>query len=574
LNSLTESGKNSYIFSYYQKENLPGYMANKSDHWGYYNNTYANLNYADYYGYRNPMASVLKYGILTKISYPTGGYTEFEFEPHDYRKQLNIERWNPCTTLSSNQLAGGLRIKRIKNSATSLGPSQVVKEYYYTSDYLQKGTNASVSSGVLGGQIQYYFTDYTVYAFNDKDSWRKMSVFSSISVLPACQNTNESHIGYTEVIEKLPDNSFTRYQFTNFDNGYMDEAPDAIIQQSHTPYEYYASKTFERGALILQEDYNASGKKLKSRDIIYEKDASTNNYIRAMDAKYRNVCPGTGVSYDEGTSYKIYTYLLRPLNEIEKFFDPSSSLEMQSTTTNYTYTDKKLIRSIYFTNSDGNIKKTEYKYPFDFLGITAYTQMTNNNIFSPIVEEIQYKNSAIIQKDYTDYNIYSNNVYFPKEFSTQVGSNLKDTRLEYPNQDVYGNPLFEVKNNSDKTVYLWSYNYQYLIAEIKNATYSDVCKAIGNGVEVTGKTSLETIAAKVDPTATDLTPINNLRFNTTYLKEALVTTYTYKPLVGIITMTDPRGVKTTYEYDTFNRLKTIKDNKSQSIEGYDYHYKN
>jgi YD repeat-containing protein len=38
-------------------------------------------------------------------------------------------------------------------------------------------------------------------------------------------------------------------------------------------------------------------------------------------------------------------------------------------------------------------------------------------------------------------------------------------------------------------------------------------------------------------------------------------------------MIDPRGVVTTYEYDAFGRLQTIKDHNGNKLEGYDYHYK-
>ena len=53
---------------------------------------------------------------------------------------------------------------------------------------------------------------------------------------------------------------------------------------------------------------------------------------------------------------------------------------------------------------------------------------------------------------------------------------------------------------------------------------------------------------------------------------ALVTTYTYKPLVGIASMTDPRGVVTNYEYDGFGRLKTVTQ-AGKVIEKYDYHFR-
>ncbi|MDR0506004.1 MAG: hypothetical protein LBH32_04180, partial [Dysgonamonadaceae bacterium] len=439
LESMVESGKKPYVFSYYNKESLPGYLANKSDHWGYFNNTCASfLNYGNYYSYRNPNASVLKYGILTNISYPTGGYTEFEYEPHCYRKQLNIERWNPCSTLSSNQLSGGLRIRQIKNSSTPQGPAQVVKEYYYVSDYLQNGANASVSSGVLGGQVQYYFTDYTVYAFNDNNIRRRMSVFSSISVLPSCQNTGGSHIGYTEVIEKYPDNSFTRYQFTNFDNGYLDEPADAIIQQSRTPYEHYASRAKERGRLLLKEDYNANGEKVKSRNIVYEKDAVSNNYVRAMSATFKNVCPGTAVSYDEGTLYKIYTYSFRPKTEIDSIFDGSNGnivTQMQ-----YLYNSQKLLSETRFTERPGKTHKTMFQYPFEITDSPdspVFQQMTEKNMLANYVRKVDYVNHRIIDGEFRKYSAIDtdNQLFMPTE--------IKRLRLNNP---IPENQLFTVRS--------------------------------------------------------------------------------------------------------------------------------
>jgi len=577
LDKITESGKNPYIFSYFSRENLPGYLANKSDHWGYFNNTFASINYGDYYNYRNPNASVLKYGILNKIVYPTGGYTEFEYEPHTYRKQLNIERWNPCSTLSSNQTAGGLRIKQIKNSATSQGPSQIVKEYYYVSDYLQNNTNASVSSGVLGGQIQYYFSDYTVYAFNDKNTRRRISVFSSISVLPACQNTNGSHIGYTEVIEKNPDNSFTRYQFSNFDNGYLDEPADAIIQQSHTPYEHYASKAFERGKLLLQEEYNSNKEKIESKIIAYEKSATSNNFVRAMDARYKNVCPNTAVSYDEGTAYKIYTYLLRPKTETETFYDPASTTAWQSTVTNYIYNSKNLLSTNDFTRSDGKKQTTKYVYPFEITNspdTAIFRKMTEKNLLSDYVEKIIYLGAnQVIDGEYRKFSETKANSgifkpgridYLPKTAITLNSQSSYYKPEIYLAYDSLGN-VKESKTVSGNitTTYIWGYNFQYPIAKITGATYSDVTGKITEA-------NLNTIAAKSEPATADFTTINGLRSS---LPNALVTTYTYKPLTGMATMTDPKGVVTKYEYDSSGRLTKVTQ-ADRVIESYDYHYKN
>jgi YD repeat-containing protein len=498
--------------------------------------------------------------------YPTGGYTEFEFEPHYYRKQLRLNRWEGCDSLISNQLAGGLRIKNIKNSPTTDGTSQILKEYYYVSDYLPNGTNASVSSGVLGGRVQYFFDNYIVYAFNDRDVKRKMSAFSSISVLPSCQNTLGSHIGYTEVIEKRPDNSFTKYQFTNFDNGYMDEPVDAIIQLSRTPYEPYASKAKDRGNLILSQDYDANGMKVKSKSISYEKDAASNNYVRTMNACYKNVCLGTAVSYDEGTAYKIYTYLLRPISETETFYNPGNGNAWQAVTTGYTYTDRKLLRSTATANSNEAIHKTEYKYPFDISGNSAFKQMTDNNILSPIVEQTEYRNNQFTQKKITEYKNWGNNLFAPEFVKMQTRNSNLETRVTYHKYDSRGNPLYITKDDTDKVVYLWGYNHQYPIAEIRNADYSQI-------EQILTSTFINRVDSAAAPAPSDLTQLNNLRSNPN-LQRAEITTYEYKRLVGMTKQTSPQGVVTTYEYDAFGRLQTVKDHNGNQLEGYDYHYKN
>jgi YD repeat-containing protein len=53
-----------------------------------------------------------------------------------------------------------------------------------------------------------------------------------------------------------------------------------------------------------------------------------------------------------------------------------------------------------------------------------------------------------------------------------------------------------------------------------------------------------------------------------------MTTYTYKPLVGITSITDPRGETTKYVYDDFGRLKYIKDRDNNILKRYSYHYYN
>jgi YD repeat-containing protein len=95
---------------------------------------------------------------------------------------------------------------------------------------------------------------------------------------------------------------------------------------------------------------------------------------------------------------------------------------------------------------------------------------------------------------------------------------------------------------------------------------------------IINEATLTSIASKDEPSTSDWVLIDGLRA----LPNTLVTTYTYKPLVGMLTSTDPSGITAYYDYDDFGRLKETyiyKDNiiapaNKQTLQKYEYHYHN
>jgi hypothetical protein len=69
---------------------LPAYLSNEQDHWGFYNNNPSGDMIPQYFdnvrnitlsgGNRSTDPNRVKYGSLTRMKYPTGGYTDFEME--------------------------------------------------------------------------------------------------------------------------------------------------------------------------------------------------------------------------------------------------------------------------------------------------------------------------------------------------------------------------------------------------------------------------------------------------------------------------------------------------------------
>lgn len=107
-----------------------------------------------------------------------------------------------------------------------------------------------------------------------------------------------------------------------------------------------------------------------------------------------------------------------------------------------------------------------------------------------------------------------------------------------------------------------------MIARIENATYAEVVKALG------GEHVVDNLASAPILSLYNIERMDRLRYS---LPASNVTTYTYKPLVGLVSVTDPLGVTTGYEYDGLGRLmKTYIINKGRKelIERYEYNYAN
>ena len=140
---------------------------------------------------RKPNADFACRGLLSQITYPTGGYTTFEYEPHQYKDMVTRDSSSdnlPYLKIGSSTFTtGGLRIKKITDHPLTGTPN--TRSYLYL-------TADGKSSGNLLIHPYYYFhmDEYsrTTGVRNEQDIWLANYANSDAS---------ESHIEYERVME-------------------------------------------------------------------------------------------------------------------------------------------------------------------------------------------------------------------------------------------------------------------------------------------------------------------------------------------------------------------------------------
>jgi YD repeat-containing protein len=568
---FTDTGSDSYDYRFEYNGNPP---SNPSgiDYWGYYNGVYTGtgqsfvpyLNVSTDHGLyllpginRSPSELEMKKGILNKITYPTKGYAIFNYEAHR----------------ADNQIYGGLRIKEIYNY-NSDGSLAEKKWYQYEwprvilpvpgtptlgHDYTSKYRSLVYEMDYQGDMFISNITDLSIYS-----AFPKKAMFAQ-----------GSPVVYSMVTEYTGNNSTDYGKTTYTFSSYPDEAVDVSDFAGHIEAVDMPLRTYpwKNGHLLSKDVYK------KNPNGQYQSiHSEVNDYVELNTAEYRNLGVHQYIHASEAVLQCWFDY-----PEIASYIgdSPSDYFNYYHTTGQYalsssTITEDGVEKTVYYDEynndglpktirtvlSNGNSRTVQNKYPSDY-ATGYYTGMVDKNILSPVVEESVLENNLFLSKKLTPYKLWHSKFYAPENEQVQIsGSNL-ETRLTYE-YDGEGMVRQVEKDNADKEVYLWGYNHQYPIAKIENATYADVTGIIS-------ETILNVISAKNEPATSDWNTVNGLR---TSLPNALITTYKYKPLSGMTEKIDPRGIVTTYEYDDFQRLKTVKDHNNSTVEEYEYHYKN
>lgn len=145
---------------------------------------------------------------------------------------------------------------------------------------------------------------------------------------------------------------------------------------------------------------------------------------------------------------------------------------------------------------------------------------------------------------------------------------LKD-EIVYHSYDSHGNPTETSRVGDYSTVYHWGHKGTQPLAMFKNYTHT----LLLTNTELHSLLQLLENYQKI--TDTNRSSLKNLNeaIRNSLAADILITTYTYDPLVGMTSHTNPNGITTYYEYDSLGRLTYIKDHQGNILNHYQYHYR-
>ncbi len=248
----------------------------------------------------------------------------------------------------------------------------------------------------------------------------------------------------------------------------------------------------------------------------------------------------------------------------------------------YDYNNHYQLKGKKVSTSKEDLLETTFYYPTDVSNLaelsdsdrTAINILKNQHRFDVVQTEI-YKNNVLQSTQRTNYKDWGEGLVLPKEIQTLKGAATANNRLEprliYHSYDNKGNPLELSKADGTRVVYIWGYQDTQPVAKLESVRFNEIPTALYNAVVATSN-------ADNDRTIGNLGKEGELREALQSLRDALpsamVTSYTYDPLIGVTSITDARGATVYYEYDDFNRLVRVKDQEGNVVTEHAYNYKN
>ncbi len=585
------------------------------DHWGFFNAQWENNGSGIPYFYSSadgsplPPAnlevneSAVKSGMLTKITYPTGGYAEFEYESNSYG-HIDVHT-------VTEKLAGGLRIASIK-TYDGTGSPATQKSYDYS-------ITGGASSGVLVQQplyIEPFFED-SVYGDN-------RIAIAGKSHFPLGAN-NGGIVGYSEVRENHGLNNIFGYTVSYFTTAkdYPNQPEEfdvlgenrvrpglpggsaltafnlslvyyntglnmGLIIDTTTAYNWSFGKrtlyNHKRGKLTRSLTYDNSDRLLASVTNTYWFSGDqlipgdfNHKFVRGLSTINRTYMRQTIIwpqpeftreNYDQTYWVKYHNIISWDWlkEQVNTTYDPVTG-DSSTTKEEYFYDDPDLTlpTSKKMTNSDGEFYTEYYTYAHE-----QYPMMADSNMFSQVYSvHVEDDSANVLSKQWTEWTnsslISPGSKWRPwkqwqwKEGNPAAAPDLSNAvkTAEVTNYDQWGNLLgIEDANGSVTNFYYGSNTYPFQNATIPSNAVNGILGTYLTGIQQQNGTSIDVISGGVRPGGGN----------------DLFTEASYDIYGRLESIADENGQVTKYGYDEFSRLGSQTNQHGNTISGFSYAY--
>jgi YD repeat-containing protein len=535
---------------------------------------------------------------------------------------LTLDYYKPNNQIKEYLFGGGNRIKSInyfdrdvssqdfQNTSNTTVPVKQ-KTYNY-----QNPNNQLKSSGSLVYVKPMYMAEksFTIGTqcnclmplVNSSFSYKSFSTKNLVSGLL----TQGSEIGYKYVTVK--ENGSISYEYTS-----PIEYPEEIVIG---PYSHLRSINFDykRGLLMSEIIKNNNEETIKSSlfkySIIDHKEQTGLNFYKSFtdehyqgvpyflyysELKYNftnniniresNTTGSNGIcfyiksliSFHNADAIYQRNIFMRPVFEAygwaklsskstSNYFYPNGASTPNIVTTNETFSYNSLNKQIAsHTVSDtlGEISTTNYFYH-------TGNSPTSQNRISEIERIETKKGTELLSESKINYsNTFAGNQSFlPSTIEVKKGQYPSEVRLRNNLYDEFGHVLEVEQESGVKICYIYGYNKTQPIAKIENLAYSSI--PVSTIENLQNKSNADNDSCSSVPCSGNE---ENLRVELNALRSAypnaIITTYTYNPLIGVTSITDPKGDVVFYNYDSFGRLESVKDKEGNMLSENKYNYR-
>jgi len=588
LKSITMTGTNStasnpikYSFGYNMNA-LPEYIDNNDvstvrfheDYWGYYNGTTSQHAVPKEYtanstiggNDRMPDDKYAQYGILTSVTYPTGGTSSFSYEG-------NV----------ATELCGGLRVKEISNSYQG---KLLDKEVF---SYPENGETYLDISEDLYRYSTYYYYYREMQVHSNNSEWESDEhVVSQSSPILSLTGWNGNPVFYKKVTRSYYDdanNLCGKTESQYIDAKKSNSRCSGLDNQDYPRFysELYNCDTgFPQPLLIDENHYQyVDGKaSLISNSNYSYKEVQKDDFPIGVRV-YKDDVEVVYFSSQGSDSYVPYpsrTEFVNSFHYHDVYAIPTFYVLQSKSSVNYE-TGEKLSETYQYDNSYRSFKPTEisrlcsdgktmvisYTYPFNASGLTAtgtssITEMLSRHQNDIVLGEKVKKGENNVSQEEYGY-AYNGNRLNCTSYSYSIGGSTLEKRVALGNFDATGNPRSLVRDNALEQIVLWGYKYQYPVMLI-------------TGIPFASLSSQEACLSRIGNSNVPADADMNIISQTVANLGGHCVQYKYQPLVGLISTKEPSGKTSTYAYDALGRVSSIKNTDGQTTHAYSYYYNN